>query len=90
MPRIHARGSGRFPRGALTPRFAAGFTVAMSTIFLLAAWRLNRLTLILAPVVLAVLFFYSYKALHTLVASFSRAGAGPRADGSVDCHPRLA
>jgi 4-hydroxybenzoate polyprenyltransferase len=48
------------PAGLLTRRFAAGFTLAMSAVFLLGAWRLNRLTLLLAPVVLAVLFLYSY------------------------------
>ncbi|HEX4005384.1 MAG TPA: UbiA-like polyprenyltransferase [Acidobacteriaceae bacterium] len=48
------------PAGLLTRRFAAGFTVAMAAVFLLGAWRLNRLTLLLAPVVLAVLFLYSY------------------------------
>jgi 4-hydroxybenzoate polyprenyltransferase len=48
------------PAGLLTRRFAAGFTIAMSAVFLLGAWRLNRLTLILSPIVLVVLFIYSY------------------------------
>jgi 4-hydroxybenzoate polyprenyltransferase len=48
------------PAGLLTRRFAAGFTVAMSAIFLVGAWRLNQLTLLMAPAVLAVLFLYSY------------------------------
>ena len=48
------------PAGLLTRGFAAGFTVVMAAVFLLGAWRLNRLTLLLSPVVLAVLFLYSY------------------------------
>jgi 4-hydroxybenzoate polyprenyltransferase len=48
------------PAGLLTRRFAAGFTVATSALFLIGAWRLNRLTLLLSPIVLAVLFLYSY------------------------------
>src|SRR3984885_6317446 len=48
------------PAGLLTRRFAAGFTVAMSVVFLIGAWQLNRLTLLLSPIVLAVLFLYSY------------------------------
>src|ERR1700733_4454617 len=46
------------PAGLLTRRFAAGFTVAMSVVFLIGAWQLNRLTLLLSPIVLAVLFLY--------------------------------
>src|ERR1017187_1392678 len=34
------------PAGLLTRHFAAGFTALMSLVFLLGAWRLNRLTLI--------------------------------------------
>src|SRR6202007_1442242 len=48
------------PAGLLTRKFAAGFTVAMSALFLVAGSRLNHLTLVLAPLVLAVLFLYSY------------------------------
>jgi len=48
------------PAGLLTRQFAAGFTILMAALFLFAAWRLNRLALILSPIVLAVLFLYSY------------------------------
>ncbi len=48
------------PAGLLTRNFTAAFTIVMSALFLFGAWRLNRLTLILSPVVLAVLFLYSY------------------------------
>src|SRR6202034_1037278 len=58
------------PAGLLTRRFAAGFTVAMSAIFVLGAWRLNRLTLLLSPVVLAVLFLYSYTKRFTRWSHF--------------------
>ncbi len=46
--------------GALSPGFAWTFTFFSAAMLVLAAWQLNRLTLMLSPVVLAVLFFYSY------------------------------
>ncbi len=83
------------PAGLLTRRFAAGFTVAMSAIFLVGAWRLNRLTLILAPVVLAVLFLYSYTKRFTrwshlflgLALGIAPTGAWIAIRGSLD--PRI-
>ncbi len=48
------------PAGLLTRRFAAGFTTVMAALFLLCAAQLNRLTLLLAPAVLVILFLYSY------------------------------
>jgi 4-hydroxybenzoate polyprenyltransferase len=48
------------PAGLLSRRFVAGFTVVMSLAFLLAAAQLNRTTLLLSPIVLAVLLLYSY------------------------------
>jgi len=48
------------PAGTLTVSFAWTFTVAAVAVFLLAAWQLNLLALKLAPVALAILFFYSY------------------------------
>ena len=56
-PRTRARA---IPAGHLTRRFAAGFTIATSALFLIAAAQLNRLTLLLAPIALVVLFLYSY------------------------------
>jgi 4-hydroxybenzoate polyprenyltransferase len=44
----------------LSRRFVAGFTAVMSVAFILAAAQLNRETLYLSPVVLAVLLLYSY------------------------------
>ena len=46
--------------GALTPQFAWFFTLAAVAAFFLAAWRLNSLALKLAPLAIAILFFYSF------------------------------
>jgi 4-hydroxybenzoate polyprenyltransferase len=46
--------------GALSISFAWSFTLVAIAVFFLAAWRLNPLALKLAPVALAILFFYSY------------------------------
>ena len=46
--------------GTISLSFAWAFTVVAVGVFLLAAWRLNRLALELAPVALAILFFYSF------------------------------
>jgi len=48
------------PAGHLSKSYTAGFIVAASAVFLFAASRLNRWTLLLAPLALAILFFYSY------------------------------
>jgi 4-hydroxybenzoate polyprenyltransferase len=46
--------------GALSVSFAWLFTIMASTLFFIAAWQLNPLALKLAPVALAILFFYSF------------------------------
>ena len=48
------------PAGALSLSFAWAFTIAAIAVFFLAAWRLNSLTLELAPLALMILFFYSF------------------------------
>jgi 4-hydroxybenzoate polyprenyltransferase len=48
------------PAGQLSRQFVLGFTVIMALVFVAAAANLNRLTLYLSPVVLAVLLGYSY------------------------------
>src|SRR6201997_3185814 len=48
------------PAGHLSPAFVVTFVVASSLVFVLAALRLNRLSLLLSPVALAVLLLYSY------------------------------
>ncbi len=91
-PRTRTRA---LPAGQLTPAFVATFIVVSSAIFVLAAWQLNRLTLWLSPVALAVLLLYSYTKRFTrwshLVLGFAL-GIAPAAAwiavrGSLD--PRI-
>ena len=56
-PRTRAR---HIPAGLLSKTFTWGFVVASSAVFVGAAGALNRLCLILAPLALAVVFFYSF------------------------------
>ena len=46
--------------GALTLQFASLFTIVAVVAFFLAAWQLNPLALKLAPLAIAILFFYSF------------------------------
>jgi 4-hydroxybenzoate polyprenyltransferase len=46
--------------GVLSLQFAWLFTLIAVAVFLLAAWQLNLLALKLAPLALAILFFYSF------------------------------
>ncbi len=48
------------PAGTLSSRFVGGFVVVSVALFVLGAAMLNRLTLELAPVALAVVLLYSY------------------------------
>ena len=83
------------PAGLLSRRFAWGFTVASSLVFLIAARELGPLCLALAPLVLAILFCYSYCKRFTtyshLVLGFclgiAPAGAWIAMRGSLD--PRI-
>jgi 4-hydroxybenzoate polyprenyltransferase len=55
------RTAGRaLPAGLVTPGAVALFVAASAALLILAAWRLNPLTLALSPVALAILFLYSY------------------------------
>jgi len=56
-PRTRSRA---IPAGQLTPGFVLAFTLIMVGVFLVGCFELNRLTLELAPVALAVLLGYSY------------------------------
>jgi 4-hydroxybenzoate polyprenyltransferase len=58
------------PAGQLSLEFAWAFTIAASALLVIAAWRLNRLALLLSPVALAVLFFYSYTKRFTSLSHF--------------------
>ena len=48
------------PAGILSKKFVAAFVVIASVIFVFSAAMLNRLTLALSPVALAIVFLYSY------------------------------
>ncbi len=48
------------PRGGLSRQFAMTFTIAMSGLFILSAWRLNSLCFYLSFPTLAILLLYSY------------------------------
>ena len=48
------------PAGLLSREFVGWFTLIAAALFIAAAAQLNRLTLLLAPLVLAILLLYSY------------------------------
>jgi 4-hydroxybenzoate polyprenyltransferase len=54
------------PAGLLSRKFAWGFTAVSSTFFLIAARELGTLCFALAPLALAILFFYSFSKRFTL------------------------
>jgi 4-hydroxybenzoate polyprenyltransferase len=56
-PRTQTRA---LPAGALSRGFVGAFVVISCVIFVLAASQLNRLTLLLSPVALAIVLLYSY------------------------------
>ncbi len=80
------------PAGLLSARFVAVFTVASSAVFFLAAFMLNRLTLILSPVALASVLLYSYTKRFTSLShlvlgwclSIAPTGAWIAARGAID------
>src|SRR4051794_35904403 len=83
------------PAGHLSRQFVVAFIVVSCTIFVLGASQLNRLTLLLSPVALAVVMIYSYTKRFTrwshLVLGFAL-GIAPAAAwiavrGSLD--PRI-
>ena len=90
-PRTQTRA---LPARTLSPNFVAAFVLVSSGIFVLAAWQLNRLALLLSPVALAVVLLYSYTKRFTrwshLVLGFAL-GIAPAAAwiavrGSLDPH----
>src|SRR6266568_353502 len=48
------------PAGQLSESFAWAFVAGASAVFFLAAWALNPLCLMLSPVALGIVFFYSF------------------------------
>jgi 4-hydroxybenzoate polyprenyltransferase len=61
-PRTSSR---ELPRGAMTTIEAAAFVAIASAVFLFASWRLSPLCLILAPLALAIVFWYSLAKRYT-------------------------
>src|SRR5580658_947528 len=53
------------PVGQLTPAFVSTFVLVACGVFVFAASQLNRLTLMLSPVALAVILLYSYSKRFT-------------------------
>src|SRR6516225_3486947 len=91
-PRTRTRA---LPAGTLTPTFVTTFVVVSCAIFVFAAAQLNRATLYLSPVALAIVLLYSYTKRFTrwshLVLGFTL-GIAPAAAwiavrGSLD--PRI-
>lgn len=91
-PRTRTR---HIPAGILTTGFAWGFVAVSAAVLAVAAWMLNPLCLALAPIALAIVFFYSFTKRFTsfshLVLGFSL-GIAPAAAwiaiaGSLD--PRI-
>lgn len=83
------------PAGTLSQKFVATFVVVSCAVFVAAAAQLNRLTLYLSPIVLALVLLYSYTKRFTrwshLVLGFALgiapAGAWIAVRGSLD--PRI-
>jgi len=80
--------------GELSVGFAWIFTLIAVAVFLVASWQLNPLALKLAPVALAILFFYSYTKRFTnwshlflgFALGISPAAAWIAITGSLDWH----
>ena len=88
-PRTAARA---IPAGLLSVQFVAAFTVISAAVFFLAAAMLNRLTLLLAPVALFSVLFYSYTKRFTSLShlvlgwalSIAPTGAWIAVRGAID------
>jgi 4-hydroxybenzoate polyprenyltransferase len=80
------------PTGQLSLAFAWAFTVVSAAALIFAAWQLNPLAFKLSPLVLAVLFFYSYTKRFTTLTHWvlgaclgmAPAGAWIAVRGSLD------
>jgi 4-hydroxybenzoate polyprenyltransferase len=56
------------PRGLVTPAQVVVFTAVSSALLVFAAYRLNRLSFVLSPLALAIVFFYSYTKRFTFLS----------------------
>jgi 4-hydroxybenzoate polyprenyltransferase len=80
------------PAGLLSIKFVAIFTAVSAAVFFFAAYMLNRLTLVLAPVALASVLGYSYTKRYTSLShlvlgwclSIAPTGAWIAVRGSID------
>ncbi len=80
------------PAGLLSIKFVAIFTILSAAVFFGAAYMLNRLTLVLAPVALASILGYSYTKRYTALShlilgwclSIAPTGAWIAVRGSID------
>lgn len=80
------------PAGLLSVQFVAAFTVVSAAVFFLAAFMLNRLTLVLSPVALASVLLYSYTKRFTSLShlvlgwclSIAPTGAWIAVRGAID------
>ncbi|MCI0692399.1 putative 4-hydroxybenzoate polyprenyltransferase [candidate division KSB1 bacterium] len=80
------------PAGLLSARFVILFTIVSAAVFFLAAFMLNRLTLILSPIALASVLFYSYTKRFTSLShlvlgwclSIAPTGAWIAVRGAID------
>jgi 4-hydroxybenzoate polyprenyltransferase len=61
-PRTASR---ELPRGAMSTVEAAVFVIASSAVFVFASWMLNPICLLLSPVALAIVFWYSLAKRYT-------------------------
>jgi 4-hydroxybenzoate polyprenyltransferase len=92
------RTAGRaLPAGQVSPGWVAGFVAVSAALLVLACWRLNPLTLALAPVALAVVLGYSYTKRFTwashlvlgLALAIAPVGAWAAVRGTLDPAPFL-
>jgi 4-hydroxybenzoate polyprenyltransferase len=58
------------PRGAMSRAEAAAFILISSIVFLLAAWQLGWICFLLAPLALAIVFWYSLAKRYTAYTQF--------------------
>jgi 4-hydroxybenzoate polyprenyltransferase len=58
------------PRGAMSLNEARGFVIVSAAVFLYAAWRLSPLCFALAPVAMAIVFWYSLAKRYTPYTQF--------------------
>ena len=88
-PRTRTRA---LPAGMLSSTFVSSFVVVACLVFVLAAYELNRLSLVLSPVALGILLLYSYTKRFTrwshlvlgLALGIAPAGAWIAIRGSLD------